>query len=58
MKEYGNTIRGGKFSPGAAPITFSDKDLESVDFHLVDPLIIKLRIANAKVLRVVVDRGR
>ena len=50
--------RGEEFKPKAsAPIIFTDEDLETIDIPHVDPLIIKLRIGNAIVSRVLVDGG-
>ena len=41
----------------STPIVFTDKDLESVNLSHSNPLIIKLRIGNAIVSRVLVDGG-
>ena len=51
-----NTISRGEFHLGTVSITFLDRDLEVVKLPHSNPLVIKLRITNAMVSRVLVDR--
>ena len=57
LKGYVNTISKGEFHQGAVPITFSDQDLETIKMPHADPLIIKPRIRNPMVPRLLVYRG-
>lgn len=57
VKGYVNTISGGQFSREAVPIIFTEQDLEKVDIPHTNPLIIKLRIGNNLVSRVLIDGG-
>ena len=50
--------KGEEFKPKAlVPIVFIYEDLEMIDLPHVDYLMIKLRIGDAIVSRVLVDRG-
>ena len=50
--------KDGSFKPKASiPIAFTDEDLEAFDLPHTDPLVIKLRIGDTIVSRVLVDRG-
>ena len=57
MKWYINTISRGQFFQERVPIVFSDQDLEKVNLPHTDPLVIKLRIGDTLVSRVLVDGG-
>ena len=57
MKGYINTISGGQFCQEKVPIVFLDQDLKRVNLLHADPLVIKLRIGNTLVSRVLVDGG-
>ena len=57
LKGYVNTISGGQFCQEKVPIVFLDQDLEKVNLPHADPLIIKLRIGDTLVSRVLVDGG-
>ena len=57
VKGYVNTVSNGQFYQGRVPIVFSDLDLEKANPPHTDPLIIKLRIGDNLVLRVLVDGG-
>ena len=56
-KGYVNTVSGGQFTRGAMPIIFTEQDLEKVDIPHTNPLIIKLRIGDNLVSRVLIDGG-
>ena len=57
LKEYVNTIYGGQFYQEKLPIVFSNQELEKINLPHADPLIIKLRIGDTLVSRVLVDEG-
>ena len=57
MKGYVNTISGGQFTRGVVPIIFTEQDLEKIDLPHANPLVIKLRIGDNLVSRVLVDGG-
>ena len=55
LKGYVNTISRGQFHHEKVPIIFSDQDLERVNLLHTYPLVIKLRIGDTMVSRVLVD---
>ena len=57
VKGYVNTVFGGQFTRGTIPIIFTEQDLEKVDIPHTNPLIIKLRIGDNLVSRVLIDGG-
>ena len=57
VKGYVNTISRGQFTQGTVPIIFTEQDLEKVDLPHANPLVIKLRIGDNLVSRVLVDGG-
>ena len=57
LKGYVNIIYGGQFCQEKVPIVFSDQDLEKVNLLHAVPLVIKLRIGNTLVSKVLVDGG-
>ena len=57
LKGYVNTIFKGEPHLRTMSITFLDKNLETIKLLHADPLVIKLRIVNAMVSRVLVDEG-
>ena len=57
IKRYVNTVSGEQLARESVPIIFTEQDLEEVDVPHANPLIIKLRIADNLVSRVLVDGG-
>ena len=57
MKGYVNTVSGGQFTRGTVLIIFMEQDLEKIDVPHSNPLVIKLRIGDNLVSRVLVDEG-
>ena len=57
VKGYINTISGGQFTRGTVSIIFIEQDLEKIDLPHANPLVIKLRISDNLVSRVLVDGG-
>ena len=57
LKGFFNTIYGGNFCQGNVSITFSDQDLEMIKLPHANPLVIKLRIGDAMMSKVLVDGG-
>ena len=57
MKGYVNAVFREQFTRGRIPITFTEQDLEKIDIPHTDPLIIKLRIGDNLVSRVLIDGG-
>ena len=52
-----NCISGGRVQPASVPIAFIDSDLETFMLPHSNQLVIKLRIRDAMVSRVLVDGG-
>ena len=57
VKGYVNTISEGQIYQEKVPIVFSNSDLEKANPPHTDPLIVKLRIGDNLVSRVLVDGG-
>ena len=57
LKGYVNTISEGQFCQETVPIISLDQDLKRVKHPHEDPLVIKLRIGDAIISRVLVDSG-
>ena len=57
LSRYMNTISRRVVQLRSTPIIFTDEDLLSFNLPHSNPLIIKLRIGNAMMSRVLVDRG-
>ena len=55
LERFVGAILKGEEVGASVLIVFTDEDLEAINLPRVDPLIIKLRIGNAIVSRVLVD---
>ena len=57
LGHFFGAISKGKEIKASVPIVFTNEDLEAVNLPYADPLIIKLRVGNVIISRVLVDEG-